>query len=173
MRFQPKLTGEPFIGLTGADGMRESRPEPGVSSDMHAAWPASICGLSSFNRPSASSSSPGSVANLFIIVTQQVNKQKGPERTCFARSGAPGSHRGTRRTLPPRQERGAYRLLRQHGQRRGHLLPPHGIRRVVAACMRRRHLQVRARASTACAHNATTAEQMPIANRRAPPRVVV
>jgi hypothetical protein len=170
--------GEPFIGLTGADGARESRPEPGVSSDMHAARPASICGSNNFNRPSASSS-PGSVAKLFIIVAQQVNKQKEPairrksDRTCFARSAAPGSHRGTCRTLPPRPERGAYRLRRQHGQRLGHLLPPHGTRRVVAACMRRRHLQVRARASTACAHNATTAERTLIANRRAPPRVVV
>jgi len=68
LRFQPKLMGEPFIGLTGADGARESRPEPGVSSDMHAAWPASICGLSNFNRPSASSSSQGSVANMLCKV---------------------------------------------------------------------------------------------------------
>jgi len=169
--------GESFIGLTGADGARESRPEPGVSSDMHRARPASVCGSSSLNRPSASSS-PGSVAKLFIIVTQ-VNKQKEPairrksERTCFARSAAPGSHRGTRRTLPPRPERGAYRLRRRHEQRLGHLLQPHGTRHVVAACLHRRHLQVRARASTACAHNATSAERTPTANRRAPAKEVV
>ena len=170
--------GEPFKGLTGTDGARESKPEPGVSSDMHAARPASICGSRNLNGPSASSS-PGSIANLFIIVTHKSTNRKSQrygekaERTCFARSAAPGSHHGMRRTLLPRPERGAYRLRRQHGQRLGHLLPPHGTRRVVAACMRRRHLQVRARASTACAHNATTAEQTPIANRRAPPGVVI
>jgi hypothetical protein len=59
------------------------------------------------------------------------------ERTWFARSAAPGSHRGTRRTLPPRPERGVYRLRRQRGQRLGHLLPPRGTRRLVDACMRR------------------------------------
>ena len=31
------------------------------------------------------------------------------KHTCFAKSAAPGSHHGTRRTLPPRPEHGAYR----------------------------------------------------------------
>jgi hypothetical protein len=73
--------GEPFIGLTGADGARERRPEPGVSSDMHAARPASMCGSINLNGPSASSS-PGSVANLFIIVTptsQQTERTSNKE----------------------------------------------------------------------------------------------
>jgi hypothetical protein len=85
----------------------------------------------------------------------------------------PGSDRGTRRIFPPRPEQGAYRLRRQHGQRLGHLLPSHGTPCVVTACMRRRHLQARARASTACAHNATTAERTLTANRRALARDVV
>lgn len=57
--------GESFIGLTGTDGARESKPEPGVSSDMRAARPENICGSSSLNRPSTAFSSPGSVASLF------------------------------------------------------------------------------------------------------------
>ncbi len=65
LRFQPKLMDESFKGLTGADGARDRKPEPGVSSDMHTEWPASICGSSNFNKPSSpSSSSLDNVAKL-------------------------------------------------------------------------------------------------------------
>ena len=63
MRFQPNVIGESPKGLPGVDAARESKPEPVVSSDMHAIRPASICGSDSFNKPSTPSS-PGSVASL-------------------------------------------------------------------------------------------------------------
>jgi hypothetical protein len=63
LRFQPKETGESLIGLPGAEVPSESKPEPGVSSDMRAVRQVSICGSRRLRRPSTSSS-PGSVANL-------------------------------------------------------------------------------------------------------------
>ncbi len=101
---------ESLIGLPGADAASESRPEPVVSSDMRAARPESVCGSRSLRRPSISSS-PGSVASLYH---QRINeKHHGVvwatrKRTCFAESAAPGSHRGTHHTPPPRLERGGF-----------------------------------------------------------------
>ncbi len=88
-------------------------------------------------------------------------------------SAAQGSHRETHRILPPRPERGAYRPHRQHEQKLGHLLPRRGTRPAAAAYMHRRHLRVRARASTACAHNATAAERTPTASRQVRAKEVV
>ena len=68
--------GESFKGLPGADGARESRPEPVVSSDMHAKRPASICESDGFSKPSTSSS-PGSVASLSLSLTSQPKEPAG------------------------------------------------------------------------------------------------
>ena len=163
---------ESLIGLPGADAASESRPEPVVSSDMRAARPESVCGSRSLRRPSISSS-PGSVASLYH---QRINeKHHGVvwatrKRTCFAESAAPGSHRGTHHTPPPRLERGGYRPRRLHGQRPDHSPLPRGTRCATVACMHRHRLRAKARASTACAHSATTAGRKRIANRREPPR---
>ena len=112
LRFQPKLMGGSFAYGSPREQARTRR-----ESDMRTARPAGICGPSNLNRPSAASSSPGSVANLlYHHCHPQVNiiRRKNRKRTaCFARSVAPGSHRGTRRSLPPRD---AYRPRRQHGK---------------------------------------------------------
>ncbi len=74
------------MGLTGADGAKESRPEPGVSSEMQTARPASVCGSSNLNKPPASSS-PGSVASLLIVQqnsTKRKTSQQGGNRHVHA-----------------------------------------------------------------------------------------
>ena len=164
--------GESLIGLPGADAASERTPEPVVSSDMRAARPASVCGSRSLRRPSTSSS-PGSVASLIPNhkSTREITGVCGrvwppkKKRTCFVESGGPGSHRGTRRTPPPRPERGGYRPHRPHEQRLGRSPPPRGTRCAVVACMHHRRPRARARANTACAHSATTAGRMRTASR--------
>jgi len=59
--------GDSLIGLPCAEAASESRPEPVVSSDMRAARPVSVCGSRSLRSPSTSSS-PGSVASLFLSI---------------------------------------------------------------------------------------------------------
>jgi hypothetical protein len=76
LRFQPKETGDVSLkGLPGADVPSESKPEPGVSSEMRELLrPLNICGSRrSLCRPSSKSSSfPGSVANLLSPTKQGV-----------------------------------------------------------------------------------------------------
>jgi hypothetical protein len=83
-----------------------------------------------------------------INPSQQIEEgtsRKRRKHTYIAKSAAPGSHRGTRHTLPPRPEHGAYRPHRQHGKTLGHLPPQRGTRRVAAACRRRQQPIRRAR----------------------------
>jgi hypothetical protein len=149
-QYSLQLMGESFIGLTGADGARESRPELGVSSDMRAARPASICGLSNLNRPSAPPQKFGT-----YMLCKVGSTRKPLWNASYSATLSRAWRVSSASTAQPNT---------------GSFATAAGTRHVVAACTHPCHLR---RTSTACAHNATTAERTPTADRRAPAKVVV